>query len=80
MFALKQDLIIWFVDIMRQTLKLKQGSQMTATRLEATTTYLVRKLTLNYFIECGFTLKRVRDMMKTYSQGNQMFLILYHCF
>ena len=53
---------------------------MTATRLEATTTYLVRKLTLNYFIECGFTLKRVRDMMKTYSQGNQMFLILYHCF
>ena len=33
--------------------------------------HLVRKVKAS--IECGFTLKRVRDMTRTYSQSNNLF-------
>ena len=40
----------------------KSEGEVTATGLERRTTYIQET------IECGFTLKRVRDMTRTYSQ------------
>ena len=64
----------------------KSGIKVTATATRAQN-HLVRKPTLNYLAkltlskefrdiqvttECGFTLKRVRDMIKAYSQMHRM--------
>ena len=46
----------------------KSEGEVTATGFEPTTTSSKEFLDIQATIECGFTLKRVRDMIITYSQ------------
>ena len=59
-----------------------QFKMLTATGLEPKTTYFVNEHstiwpTIQATIECGFTLKRIRDMTKTYSHINQCFSVCH---